>query len=338
MVKLIVQIPCLDEEETLPIVLADIPAHIEGLDEIEVLVIDDGSKDRTAAIAVMSGAHVVRHTGNKGLAAAFQTGLDECLRLGADIIVNTDGDHQYRGTDIPALVKPIVQGDCDIVVGNRQTRNIAHFSPTKKRLQAMGSWTMQKLSGVKVPIDAPCGFRAFSREAAMRLNVLTGYTYTLETLIQAGKKNLNVMSVPITTNRVERPSRLFKSIGSYVKRSAATMLRIWALYEPLKTFSYFAAIFLAFGLALIGRFGVLYFAAGEKGPRHVQSLIIAMIFLMIGAVIAAVALLSDSIATNRRLLEEQLRRTKELQFQIGAYERRLDAIGRSQDLRLPADD
>ena len=338
MVKLIVQIPCLDEEETLPTVLADIPAHIEGVDEIEVLVIDDGSKDRTAAIAVMSGAHVVRHTGNKGLAAAFQTGLDECLRLGADIIVNTDGDHQYRGTDIPALVKPIVQGDCDIVVGNRQTRNIAHFSPTKKRLQAMGSWTMQKLSGVKVPIDAPCGFRAFSREAAMRLNVLTGYTYTLETLIQAGKKNLNVMSVPITTNRVERPSRLFKSIGSYVKRSAATMLRIWALYEPLKTFSYFAAIFLAFGLALIGRFGVLYFAAGEKGPRHVQSLIIAMIFLMIGAVNAAVALLSDSIATNRRLLEEQLRRTKELQFQIGAYERRLDAIGRSQDLRLPADD
>ncbi len=322
MVKLIVQIPCYDEEETLPGVLADIPHRIEGIDEIEILVIDDGSRDRTASIAYEHGAHVIAHVGNKGLAAAFQTGIDECVRLGADIIVNTDGDHQYRGEDIPALVRPILLGQCEMVIGDRQTNRIAHFSPMKKRLQAAGSWAMRNLSGTDVP-DAPSGFRAFSREAAMRLNVITGYTYTLETLIQAGKKNISIRSVPITTNRVTRPSRLFTSVFSYVKRSAATMVRIWAMYEPLKTFSYAAGVFFLLAFVLFGRFAFLYFGRGEVGPRHIQSLIVGMIFVMIGSVIAAVALLSDSIAANRRLIEENLRRTKQLQSQIAALERRL---------------
>ncbi|MDQ6907997.1 MAG: glycosyltransferase family 2 protein [Chloroflexota bacterium] len=314
--KLIIQIPCYNEEETLPAVLADLPKSLPGIDEIQVVVIDDGSDDQTANLARMLGAYVVPHTGNKGLAAAFQTGLDACLTLGADIIVNTDGDHQYSGGDIPALIKPILDGDCDMVVGDRQTREVAHFSPMKKRLQAFGSWTMRRLSGTSIP-DAPSGFRALSREAAMRLNVVTRYTYTLETIIQAGKKNLSVRSVPIST-RPTRPSRLFPSVWSYVKRSAATMVRIWAMYEPLKTFSFFASLFLIIGMALVGRFFFFYIFIGEKGPRHIQSLIIALIFAMIGAVIFAVALLADLIANNRRLIEDNLYRTKKLQYMLTA--------------------
>lgn len=314
--KLIIQIPCLDEEDTLPQVLADIPTHIDGIDEIETLVIDDGSTDRTLHLARMLATHTVRHIGNKGLAAAFQTGLDACLMLGADIIVNTDGDHQYNGADIPALVRPILDGDSDMVIGDRQTQAVEHFSPLKKRLQSVGSWTMRRLSGTSVP-DAPSGFRALSREAAMRLNVVTRYTYTLETIIQAGKKNLSVMSVPIAT-RPTRPSRLFPSIWSYVKRSAATMLRIWAMYEPLKTFAVFATFFLLIGAALVARFFYFYIFIGEKGTRHIQSLIIALIFSMIGAVLFAVALLADLISNNRRLLEDNLYRTKQVQYLLSA--------------------
>jgi glycosyltransferase involved in cell wall biosynthesis len=310
--KLIVQVPCFDEEETLAGVLMDIPAQIDGIDEIQVVVIDDGSTDKTAALATKLGAYVVRHSGNKGLAAAFQTGLDTCLMLGADVIVNTDGDHQYFGDDIPALIRPIVDGECDMVIGDRGTSDVEHFSARKKQLQAVGSWTMRKLSGTRIP-DAPSGFRALSREAAMRLNVVTRYTYTLETIIQAGKKNLSVRSVPIRT-RPTRPSRLFPNIWTYVKRSAATMLRIWAMYEPLKTFAVFASLFLFIATMLIGRFLFYYFALGEKGPRHIQSLIIALIFAMIGAVLFAVALLADLIANNRRLVEENLYRTKKVQY------------------------
>ena len=314
--KLVIQIPCFDEEETLAAVLADLPTALPGIDEIQVVVIDDGSTDGTAALANMLGAYVVRHTGNKGLAAAFQSGLDACLALGADIIVNTDGDHQYSGSDIPALIQPILDDECDMVVGDRQTQAVAHFSPMKKRLQAFGSWTMRRLSGTNIP-DAPSGFRALSREAAMRLNVVTRYTYTLETIIQAGKKNLSVRSVPIQS-RPTRPSRLFPNVWSYVKRSAATMVRIWAMYEPLKTFSFFAMFFLAIGAALVGRFFYFYLAIGEKGTRHIQSLIIALIFSMIGAVLFAVALLADLTANNRRLIEDNLYRTKKLQFLLTA--------------------
>jgi glycosyltransferase involved in cell wall biosynthesis len=315
-VKLVVQIPCYNEEDTLAAVLADVPTSLPGIDEIQVVVIDDGSTDKTAAIATMLGAYLVPHTGNKGLAAAFQTGLDACLALGADIIVNTDGDHQYSGSDIPALIKPILDGDCDMVVGDRQTRDVAHFSPRKKQLQAFGSWTMRRLSGTDIP-DAPSGFRALSREAAMRLNVVTRYTYTLETIIQAGKKNLSVRSVPIQS-RPTRPSRLFPNVWSYVKRSAATMVRIWAMYEPLKTFSFIAMFFMLIGAALVGRFLYFYFVFGEKGARHIQSLIIALIFAMIGAVLFAVALLADLTANNRRLIEDNLYRTKKLQYLLTA--------------------
>ncbi len=310
--KLVIQIPCYNEEETLPAVLADLPKSLPGIDEIQVVVIDDGSTDQTANLANMLGAYVAPHTGNKGLAAAFQTGLDTCLAMGADIIVNTDGDHQYSGSDIPALIKPILNGDCDMVVGDRRTHDVAHFSPLKKRLQAVGSWTMRRLSGTDIP-DAPSGFRALSREAAMRLNVVTRYTYTLETIIQAGKKNLSVRSVPISS-RPTRPSRLFPSVWSYVKRSAATMVRIWAMYEPLKTFALFAAMFLIIGAALVGRFFYFYLVIGEKGARHLQSLIIALIFSMIGAVLFAVGLLADLTANNRRLIEDNLYRTKKLQY------------------------
>jgi len=320
-VKLIIQIPCYNEETTLAAVLADIPAHIDGIDAIETLVIDDGSDDRTILVAQMCNAtHVVRHTHNKGLAAAFQTGLDACLTLGADIVVNTDGDHQYSGADIAALVRPILDGDADMVIGDRQTQDVAHFSPMKKRLQAFGSWTMRRMSGTSIP-DAPSGFRALSRDAAMRLNVVTRYTYTLETLIQAGKKNISVTSVPISS-RVTRPSRLFPSVWSYIKRSAATMLRIWAMYEPLKTFAIFATMFLLIGAALVGRFLYFYLILGEKGPRHIQSLIIALIFSMIGAVLFAVALLADLISNNRRLLEDNLYRTKKMQYMLSAQAQR----------------
>ncbi len=310
--KLIIQVPCYNEEETLPAVLADLPKEIPGIDAIEVVVINDGSTDRTAVLAKMLGAYVVSHTGNKGLAAAFQTGLDTCLALGADIIVNTDGDHQYSGADIPALIKPILDGDCDMVIGDRRTHAVEHFSPLKKRLQWAGSWTMRRLSGTDIP-DAPSGFRALSRDAAMRLNIVTRYTYTLETIIQAGKKNLSVMSVPIQS-RPTRPSRLFPNIWAYVKRSAATMLRIWAMYEPLKTFAFLAGFFFVIAAILIGRFFVFYLVLGEKGPRHIQSLIIALIFAMIGAVLFAVGLLADLTANNRRLIEDDLYRTKQVQY------------------------
>ena len=321
--KLVIQIPCYNEEATLPAVIADLPRAIPGVDEIEIVVIDDGSTDRTAVLAEMLGAHVVKHSGNKGLAAAFQTGLDACLASGADIIVNTDGDHQYFGADIPALIRPILDNDCEMVIGDRRTNDVAHFSPVKKRLQTLGSWTMRKLSGTRIP-DAPSGFRAMTREAAMRLNVVTRYTYTLETIIQAGKKNLSVMSVPIRS-RATRPSRLFPNLWSYIKRSAATMLRIWAMYEPLKTFALFASVFLIIGAILVGRFFYFYLVIGEKGARHLQSLIIALIFSMIGAVLFAVGLLADLTANNRRLIEEDLYRTKQLQYTLSMLMRQIES-------------
>ena len=241
--KLIVQIPCLNEAETLPQTVADIPHHMSGVDEIELLVIDDGSTDRTIEVAQSVGVeHIVSHPGNKGLAAAFQTGLDTCLQLGADIIVNTDGDNQYPGRYIPDLIAPILRGEADIVVADRQTDKIEHFSPTKRLLQRLGSAIVRYVSDTSVP-DAPSGFRAFSREAALRLNVLTGYTYTLETLIQAGKKKLTVAHIPITTNPQLRESRLIRNIGMYVTLSARTIVRLFALYEPLRAFTYISLPF-----------------------------------------------------------------------------------------------
>src|SRR5688500_12209573 len=259
--KVIVQIPCYNEEQTLPLVFRDMPRSIPGVDVLETLVIDDGSSDRTVEVARQLGVnHVVRHNGNKGLAAAFQSGLDACLRLGADIIVNTDGDNQYPQDRIPDLIAPILQREADMVVGDRQVTKIEHFSPMKKVLQLMGSWVVRQASRTTVP-DAPSGFRAFSREAALRLNVITKYTYTLETIVQAGKKNIRIASVPVTTNEVTRPSRLIRGVFDYLKKSSATIVRIYALYEPLKVFFYIGSLFILVGL--IGWLRILYFWAFE---------------------------------------------------------------------------
>src|SRR6187399_3285095 len=240
--KLIVQIPCLNEESTLPATIADIPREIPGIDSVELLVIDDGSTDRTVEVAREHGVeHVVRLTNNKGLAAGFQAGLDACLKLGADVIVNTDADNQYDGRDIPKLVAPIVAGDADMVVGDRQVTTIEHFSPVKKLLQRLGSWVVRRASDTTVP-DTTSGFRAYNREAALQLQVVSKFTYTLETIIQAGKMTVAIDHVPIRTNAKTRESRLFPSMWSYVRRNGVSIFRIYSMYEPLKVFMTLAAV------------------------------------------------------------------------------------------------
>jgi glycosyltransferase involved in cell wall biosynthesis len=313
-VKLIVQIPCYNEETTLPAVIASIPREIDGIDQVEVLVVDDGSTDRTAAVARLSGAnHVVRHRANRGLADAFQTGLDACLKLGADIIVNTDGDNQYPQADIPRLIEPILKGRADVVVGDRQPSKIPHFSRHKKLLQALGSWTVRFLSGTNVP-DAPSGFRAYSREAAMRLNVVTKYTYTIETLIQAGIQRTAIASVPISVKETKRQSRLAKSLWSYVKQSAATIVRTYAMYQPLKVFFYIGIALSLLGLLGSARF--LYYYFSGDGGGHVQSLILSAVLLIVGFQIMLIGLLADLIAANRKLLENTLYRVKIIETQL----------------------
>ncbi len=308
--KLVIQIPCYNEAETLPAVLADLPAAIPGIDSIQTVVVDDGSTDDTAQLARQLGViHVVRHTGNKGLARAFQTGLDTSLWLGADIIVNTDGDNQYPGRFISALVQPMLDGTADIVIGNRQTDTVEHFTPAKRRLQNWGSWVVRVASGTAVP-DAPSGFRAYSREAALRLHVLTDYTYTLETIIQAGKKGLRVASVPVEVNPVARQSRLIKNNWSYVKRSAATILRLYTFYEPLRTFFYLSLPFFVAGLSLLGRFAYFYLIGDRGTARYIQSVFIGGTAVVIGVLIATLGLLADLSATNRRLMEELLYRLR----------------------------
>ena len=319
--KVIVQIPCYNEEQTLPLVFRDMPRSIPGVDILETLVIDDGSSDRTVEVARQLGVnHVVRHNGNKGLAAAFQSGLDACLRLGADIIVNTDGDNQYPQDRIPDLIAPILQREADMVVGDRQVTKIEHFSPIKKVLQLMGSWVVRQASGTAVP-DAPSGFRAFSREAALRLNVITKYTYTLETIVQAGKKNIRVASVPVTTNEVTRPSRLIRGVFDYLKKSSATIVRIYALYEPLKVFFYIGSLFMLIGI--LGWLRIIYFWAFEEGMNfratftgHLPTVIFAVLALVVGFQIWLIGLLADLIAASRRLTEETLYRMKRMELEL----------------------
>ncbi len=324
--KLIVQIPCHNEEAALPITIPTIPRHIPGIDQVEILIIDDGSRDRTIEVARALGVdHVVRHTSNQGLAAAFQTGLDACLRLGADVIVNTDADNQYPQARIPDLIAPILRGEADMVIGDRQVGAIEHFSPLKKLLQDMGSRVVRAVSGTNVP-DAPSGFRAFSREAALRLNVITRYTYTLETIIQAGKKNLAVGHVPVQTNPVMRKSRLVRSVPDYVKKSGATIVRIWILYEPLKVFSYIAGVFLAVGLW--GVFWLLvHWIFDEHGnwratfTGHLPTTFITVLALVFGIQIFLIGLVADILAANRRLTEDTLYRVKRLDLELSALSR-----------------
>jgi len=329
--KVIVQIPCFNEEQTLPSVMRDMPKSIPGVDELETLVIDDGSTDRTVQVARELGVtHVVRHNGNKGLAATFQTGLDACLRLGADIIVNTDGDNQYPQHMIPDLVAPILRGDAEMVIGDRQVRRIRHFSPVKKVLQVMGSWVVRQASGTEVP-DAPSGFRALSREAALRINVMTNYTYTLETIVQAGKKNIKITSVPVTTNDVTRPSRLVRGIFDYVKKSGATLVRLYAMYEPLKVFFYIGLL-----LLLIAGYGTVklllhYFLQEgmnfrQTFERHMPTTITTLVALVFGFQIWLIGLLADLIAGSRRLTEEVLYRVKRTELELSDLRKRGQAI------------
>ena len=309
--KLIIQIPCYNEAETLPVALAELPRSVEGVGSLEWLVIDDGSVDDTARVAVEHGVdHVVRHTGNQGLARAYMTGLEACLDLGADIIVNTDADNQYNADDIPALIKPILEGKADMVIGARPISEISHFSPLKKMLQEFGSWVVRVVSGTSVP-DAPSGFRAMKRSAAMRLNVFSEYTYTLETIIQAGQKNMVIASVPVRVNKDLRPSRLLRSIPSYVIRSMMTILRVFVIYKPFGFFACWGAIMFGSGLILGLRF-LLYYLIGQ-GDGMVQSLLLASVLMLSGFFAFLVAFLADQLAANRKMLEDiklQLRRDK----------------------------
>jgi len=310
--KLIVQIPCYNEEETLPETVRDIPRLIEGIDEVEILVIDDGSTDKTIEVAKSAGVdHIVKNTCNKGLARTFLVGLDASLRLGADIIVNTDGDNQYKGQDIPKLIAPILKGQADIVIGNRQTDKIPHFSSTKKKLQKFGSFVVRILSKTDVP-DAVSGFRAFSREAAMQMNIVSYFSYTIETVIQAGKKDLAVTNVPVGTNPKTRESRLFQSIPKFLEHSLTTMIRTYAMYKPLRLFFYIGCLCVFGGLIPSIRF-LFYYFMGEGGG-HIQSLILAAILFIIGFQVFMIGLVADVISFNRKLIEETLLRVRRMEF------------------------
>jgi glycosyltransferase involved in cell wall biosynthesis len=312
-VKLIIQIPCLNEADTLPSALAGLPDRIEGIDCIETLIVDDGSVDGTAAVARSLGVeHVIRHTRTMGLARAFASGLDASLNLGADIIVNTDGDNQYPAAAIPALVAPVVRGEADIAIANRQAGHLAHFSLPKRFLQRLGSWLVRTVSGTEVP-DAPSGFRAYSREAALHLNILTRYSYTLETIIQAGKLGLRVVSLPVATNPPTRPSRLQRNTWHFVKAQAGTIVRLYAFYEPLRTFSYIATPFLLVGLGLLARFLVAYLL--EQANRFVQSVTIGTGLLLIGVLILLFGVQADIASKHRQLTEEMLYRLKKLELE-----------------------
>jgi glycosyltransferase involved in cell wall biosynthesis len=309
--RLIVQIPCFNEEETLPATLADIPRRIPGVDRVEVLVVDDGSSDATAEVARRCGAdHVVRHARNRGLARAFRTGLDTCLRLGADVIVNTDADNQYAGSAIPELIRPILEGRADIVVGDRQTDGLPHFSPGKKRLQRLGTRIVRRLSGIPVG-DAVSGFRALSRGAALRLNVVSPFSYTIEMLIQAGQERMAVGSVPVAVNPQTRESRLFRSVPHFLAQSGLATVRTYTMYRPLRVFGGIGAVFLAVGAAPVVRF-LYYFAVGQGGG-HVQSLVLGGVALVLGVVTLLVGLVTDLIAFNRALLETLLEKVRRLE-------------------------
>ncbi len=300
--KLIIQIPCFNEAETLEIALNALPKHIDGIDVIEYLVINDGSKDNTVEVAKNWGVnYIVNFRNNKGLARGFMAGIDACLRNGADIIVNTDADNQYCGDDIEKLIRPILRGEAGMVVGERPIDQTEHFSPLKKKLQHLGSWVVRKASKTDVP-DAPSGFRAYSRHTAMRLNVINEYTYTLETIVQAGRQKMAVTSVPIRTNAELRPSRLFHSMFGYVKKSILTIGRALMMYKPLYCFAWLAGIFGVAGVVIGIRFLIFYFSG--SGAGHIQSLILASMFVIIAMMCGVIGLLGDVISANRKLLEE----------------------------------
>ena len=332
--KLIIQIPAFNEEATIAQALRDLPKKLDGFTSIETLVIDDGSTDDTAEAARKAGAnHILQLKTHRGLSSAFVAGIDAALRLGADVIVNTDADNQYVASDIARLVSPIARGMADVVIGDREVARSPHMSGMKRALQRAGSWAVGKASGLKVN-DVTSGFRAFSREAAMQINVFNPFTYTLETIIQAGNRNLGVQSVPVRTNAPTRPSRLYRGIVTYLRKSVATIFRIYTLYSPLKTFFAIGAILMFLGIALGGRFLWHFFYGNRAG--HVQSLILAAVFLITGFQTWLIALLADLIAVNRRLSEDVLVRVKRLEAPESARSRRrITAVSEKRDEQRP---
>jgi glycosyltransferase involved in cell wall biosynthesis len=316
--KLIIQIPCFNEAESLPETLIALPRRLPGVEVIEVLVIDDGSHDGTAEVAARFGVqHIVRHRRNRGLAAAFQSGIDAALAAGADIIVNTDADGQYAGADIAALVAPIVAHEADLVIGDRGVGENAHFGPFKRRLQRLGSAVVRSLSGTEVT-DAVSGFRAISRAAAQRITITTEFSYTTDMLIQAGRKRFKIISVPVRTNQVERPSRLFKSIPQFIARQLITMARAYATYNPLRTFALIGGVITLIGLAPIVRF--LWFWANGDSQGHVQSLILGGSLLVLGVLTGLMGLLAELVGANRKLLEATLGHVRRLEDRLAELE------------------
>ena len=313
--KLIIQIPCLNEEEALPITLADLPRQVPGFERVEWLVIDDGSTDRTVEVARAHGVdHIVRLTNNKGLAAGFQAGLDAALKLGADVIVNTDADNQYHGADVAKLTAPIVAGRADMVVGDRQVRTVEHFSLPKKLLQRLGSWVVRQASDTTVP-DTTSGFRAYNRDAAIAMQVVSRFTYTLETIIQAGKMTVALDHVPVQTNPKVRESRLFPSTWSYIRRNGVSILRIYSMYEPLRVFMLGAAVLALVALALFVRF-LVFFVDGE-GSGHVQSLIVGAVLFNAAMVLAALGVLGDLLSGQRIMLQRVFERIRRVELELG---------------------
>ena len=315
MTKLIIQIPCLNEASTLPVTLADLPRQVPGIDTVEFLIIDDGSVDGTSEVARAHGVHhVVRFRRRKGLAAAFMAGIDACLKLGADYIVNTDGDNQYCGADVATLLAPLLSGEADIVIGDRNIQDLEHMSPTKKALQRLGSWVVRQVSNTKVP-DTTSGFRAYTRDAALRLTIVSEFSYTLESIIQAGKKRMAIAHVPISTNARLRNSRLFASAWGYVKVSTATIVRIYAMYEPLKVLSSIGLLVFLAGLAISVRF--LYFYFTGTGLGHLQSLILSAVLMIVGFEVVLIGLVADVISGNRKLIEDLLYRVRGMELTLG---------------------
>ncbi|HEY73635.1 MAG: glycosyltransferase family 2 protein [Chloroflexi bacterium] len=327
--KLIIQIPCYNEETTLPQTVRDLPHALPGVDVIEYLVVDDGSTDRTAEVARELGVHhVIRLKQNRGLATAFVTGLEAALQAGADVIVNTDADNQYQGADVGLLVQPILDERADIVVGDRGVGALAHFSPLKRLLQRGGSWVVERAAGIAIP-DATSGFRAFTREAALRLTVLSDYTYTLETLIQAGARRMSVVYVPVCTNPQTRQSRLISSIPSFLALSVVTIVRFYIMYRPMRVFTVLGGTLLVGGMVLGARFLYYYLAGHEAGK--VQSLILASILTIVGFQTCLIGLVADLVRLNRKMLEETLYRVRRMELQEAGGKRREAGGGRQED-------